>query len=281
MIAVSGPTGAVGRNVVKHLVRAGAPVRAIARHPDRVDRHGGRVEVVTGDLDRPASLEAALRGASRLFLLSPGPDVPAQDAAQIDAAVRAGVRHVVMLSSLGVDLGGIAGGGPHMAGEAQLCSSGLDWTLLRPSEFMSNALRWSDGVRAAGALFVPSGAGRIGFVDPDDIGRVAARALTEPGHEGRIHRLTGPAALTLAEVAQAIGSAIGREVRHVDVPDAEFRRGAAEAGLPAPLIDILSDYYAAVREGRVAVVTDDVEAVTGLPPRSFAGWAQEHAGVFR
>ena len=281
MIAVSGPSGAVGRHLVAHLAGVGAPVRAIARNPGRVDRHDGRVEVVTADLDRPASLEAALRGVSRLFLLSPGPDVPAQDAAQIDAAVRAGVRHVVMLSSLGVDLGGIAGGKPHMAGEATLRASGLDWTLLRPSEFMSNALRWGGGVRAAGALFVPSGEGRIGFIDPDDIARVAARALTEPGHEGRIHRLTGPAALTLAEVAQRIGAAIGREIRHVDVSDVEFRRGAAEAGMPGPLIELLSDYYAAVREDRVAMVTGEVESLTGSPPRDFAAWAQVHADAFR
>lgn len=277
MIVVTAPTGNIGRPLLRALAEAGAAVRALARHPDRVDTCGGRVEVVTADLDAPDTLDAALAGAERMFLLSPGPDVPAQDAAGIDAAVRAGVRHLVMVSSLGVDFDGVAGGRPHMPGEARLRESGLDWTLLRPSEFMSNAFNWRPAIEAAGALMLPTGSGRVGFIAPEDIAAVAAAVLTGDGHEGKIYRLTGPAALSSAEVAAALGAALGREVRHLDVPDAAFRDGAAGAGLPAPLIDMLSEYYAAMKAGRVELVTAEVEAITGRPPRSFADWARAHA----
>lgn len=280
MIVVTGPNGHIGRPLLGQLAEAGAPARALSRNPARVDDHGGRVEVVRADLDQPDTLAAALDGATRLLMLSPGPNVPAQDAALIDAAVRAGVSHVVMVSSLGVDLGGIAGGGPHIPGEARLRESGLAWTLLRPSEFMTNALNWRGMISSAGALLLPTGDGRVGFIDPVDIAAVAARALTEDGHAGRIHRLTGPAALTLAEVAAALGEALGIELGHVDVTDAAFRDGSQRAGLPPPVIEMMSEYYAAVREGRVDVVTGEVEAIVGRPPRSFAAWARDSAALF-
>lgn len=281
MIAVTGPSGSIGRHLVRHLAEAGAPTRALARNPSHVDDQGGRVEVVKADLSDPSTLAPALRGATRLFLLSPGPDVPAQDAALIDAALEAGVRHVVMLSSLGAELGGIAGGGPHMAGEARLRESGLAWTLLHPSEFMTNTLRYRDVIHGAHALFVPSGDGRIGYIDPADIAAVAAVALTSDGHEGRVLRLTGPESLSLADVAATLGEVAGVELRHVDVTDEAFRDSLTTAGLPPPMIEMMSVYYEAVRQGRVDIVTRDVEEIAGRPARSFAAWAREHAAAFR
>ena len=181
---------------------------------------------------------------------------------------------MVLLSSLGVELGGVGGGRPHAPGEQVLRDSGLDWTILRPSEFMTNTLWWMDEIAARGTVSVPSADGRVGYVDPADIAAVAAAALTEPGHAGSIHRLTGPAALTTAEAAAALSEVLGRPVEHVDVTEEQYRKGATAAGTPEPMIDMLSEYYAAVREGRLAVLTDDIERILGRPARDYATWAR-------
>jgi uncharacterized protein YbjT (DUF2867 family) len=279
MILLTGATGNIGRHLTDELADLGVPVRALVRDPAKLaDRHG--LEVVAGDLDRPETLRPALAGVSRVFLLAPGLDVPAQDAAVIGAAVEAGVRHVVMVSSLGAELGGIGGGRPHQPGEALLRGSGLSWTLLRPSEYMSNTLWWRDGITSAGAIFAPTGSGRVGFVDPADIAAVAARALTGEGHEGAIYRLTGPEPLTTAEIADHLGAVLDRTVRHVDVDDGGFRSGLARAGFPAPLIEMQSEYCAAVKAGTVDIVTDDVPRLLGRPARDYRTWAMANAAAF-
>lgn len=278
MIAVTAPAGSIGRHLLRRLGELGAPIRALARDPSRVER-GDRLEVVAVDLDRAETVEPALRGADRLFLVAPGPDVAAQDAGLIAAAGRAGVRHVVMVSSLGVDLGGVAGGEVHMAGEELLRASGLDWTILRPSEFMSNALWWRASI-ARGAIAAPAGAGRIGFIDPADIAAVAAVALTAERLVGTVCRLTGPAALGMADLASELSRVLGAAIRYVEPSDAEYRQGALASGTPPPVVEMLLRYYAVVREGRVAMLTDDVERITGRPPRAFAAWLEDNAAAF-
>lgn len=280
-LLILGPTGTVGSALVAELARTNVSMRLFTRDPAKLKLRGPEIEVVAGDLDRPDTVDAALAGIDRLFLVTPGPDIPAQDATVIDAAKRAGVAHVVMLSSLGAELGGIAGGGPHLAGEARLRESGLGWTLLHPSEFMTNARWWKPTIQQAGALFVPSGSGKIGFVDPRDIAAVAAVALTTDGHDRKTYRLTGPESLSIADVALVLAEVIGRPVRHLDVTDEEYRHGAQQAGLPPPMIEMMSIYYAAVKEGRVDIVTDDVHQLTGRTARSFREWAHDHAAQLR
>ncbi len=258
------------------LAAAGAPARLLVRAQETVTAAsaGSTQQVVAADLDRPDTLDAALAGVTGLFLLSPGPDTPAQDAAAIAAAGRAGVRHIVLLSSLGVDLGGVGGGRAHAPGEGLLTASGLDWTILRPNEFMTNTRGWLPEITARGTISVPSGAGKVGYIDPADIAAVAFAALTESGHGGKVYRLTGPETLSAAEVAARRGSALGKEVRYVDVSDAVFRTNARDAHMPESMINLLSEYYGAVKEGRMAVLAPDVEQVTGRRPTSFADWAR-------
>lgn len=211
---------------------------------------------------------------SRLFLLSPGPDTPAQDGAAIAVAVRAGVEQVVLLSSLGVEAGGIGGGTAHAPGEQALTGSGLDFTILRPSEFMTNTLRWLSEITARATVSVPTGHGRVGFVDPADIAAVAFAALTEPGHTGRTYRLTGPELLSTADAAARIGDVLATPVEHHDVTDTQFRASAAQALLPEPLIETLSQYYRGVAAGWMELLSAEIEQVAGKPPTTFANWAR-------
>lgn len=277
MILVTGATGNIGRHLVRELADADQPTRALARDPSKADTHGGSVEFLAGDLNDPHTLEAAFKDVNRLFLLSPG---PAEDAALIREAQRHDVDHVVMLSSLGAELGGIAGGRLHVTGEQLLQNSELPWTILRPSEFMTNTIWWRDTLRSADAIFVPSGSGRIGFVDPADIASVAATTLTTEGHRAT-YRLTGPEALSTTAIAAALSSVLGRTIRHRDVSETDFADALRRNGLPAALIEMQTEYYEAVKNDRVAIVTDDIRQLLGHPPRSYREFAERHASAFQ
>lgn len=279
-ILVTGATGNIGKHLARQLAGMGQRTRVLVRDPSRFEANGAALEIVQGDLNQPDTLEPAFRGVVKLFLLAPGPDVPAQDAALVQAAQRGHLNHVVMLSSLGAELGGIAGGRPHMPGEQLLRDSGVPWTILHPSEFMTNTLWWAESIRSKGAIFVPTGTGRIGFIDPADIAAVAAQVLTSLGHEGKTYRLTGPEALSTADIAEHLSTIVGKPIRHIDVPEAAFREGMQTAGLPSPLIEMQMEYCAAVKEGRVDIVTNDIEHLLGRLPRSYAAWAQDHIRSF-
>ena len=280
MILITGATGTIGRHLRAQLAGAGAPVRVLVRDPAKLGDLRDRLDVVVGDLDAPDTPHRALAGVTKLFLLSPGPDVPAQDAALIHAAAAAAVEHVVMLSSLGAELGGIGGGKPHLPGEALLRESGLAWTLLHPSEFMSNTLWWRDTITTAGAIFAPTGTGRVGFIDPADIAAVAAHVLATDGHHGKTYRLTGPETLTTAEIATHLAATLDRPVRHVDLPEDTFRANLEQAGLPQPLIDMQIEYCAAIKAGTVDIVTDDVPDLLGRPAGNYPAWATRHKTEF-
>jgi uncharacterized protein YbjT (DUF2867 family) len=161
-----------------------------------------------------------------------------------------------------------------------LKASGLAWTILRPNEFMSNAYFWRDTVKSQGVVYAPTGDGKHAAIDPLDIAAVAAKALTTSGHEGKTYALTGPEALSTAEQAAKLGAAIGRDVRHVDMPSAAFREQLANMGLPPVAIDPLANFYDLVRQGKLAYVHPTVEQVTGRPARGFADWARDHAAAF-
>lgn len=274
MIAVTAASGNVGRPLTRMLAEAGKSARLLVRDQEAADKLGSAVDVVPADLDSPASLDAALAGVTSLFLLSPGPNTPAQDATAIAAAQRKGVKHIVLLSSLGVELGGIGGGRAHAPGEELLKASGLDWTILRPSEFMTNTRIWLPEIMARGTVSVPSGAGVVGYIDPADIAAVAFVTLTTSGHVGQTYRLTGPETLSVAEAATRVGMVVGKAVRYVDVSDAEFREAALAAHLPEMMIETLSEYYVGVKEGRMNVLTTDVDRVVGHHPGTFADWAR-------
>jgi uncharacterized protein YbjT (DUF2867 family) len=116
--------------------------------------------------------------------------------------------------------------------------------------------------------------------DARDIAAVAFHALTEEGHEGRAYAITGPESLSMAEVADKVSGAIGRQVDYEDVPPASAHRIMVEQGLPAPFADFLVGFYAAVREGNHDMVTDTVEEVTGRQPYTFDSFVREHPAAF-
>lgn len=279
MILVTGASGKVGGRALRRLVEKGLEVRAFVRDPAKIEALGLGVDAVAGDLDKAETIAPAMAGVDKVFVVAGGWDIPAEDDNVITAAEAAGVGHVVLLSSLGVEAG-VASGPFHAPGEEKLRSTSLDWTIIRPGFYMANALMWRDSVVGQGVVYEPTGTGRHALVHPVDVGDVAAEVLATDGHAGRTYELTGPEALSSADCAAALSEVLGREIRHVDVPGEAFRRGLAEAGVPAPVADNLAAYYGMVKAGDFAMVTPTVGELLGRSARTFREWAAENAGAF-
>jgi uncharacterized protein YbjT (DUF2867 family) len=278
-ILVIGATGNVGRQVVAELTDAGADVRALARRPARLPNG---VEVTPGDLTDPAGLVPALTGVEAVFLVWPLLGAEAAPAAL--AAIGAHARRIVYLSSMSVrdDLAqqpeSISGF--HAELERLIEASGLEWTFLRAGGFATNTLEWAPAIRAEGVVRWPHGAAARSLIHERDIAAVAARALTENGHGGARHVLTGPEAITQVEQVRLIGEAIGRPLRYEETAPEEARRAMIARGWPEPLADgVLAAWGAMADEPEP--VTTTVEKVTGAPARTFRQWAHDHAGDFR
>jgi uncharacterized protein YbjT (DUF2867 family) len=285
MILITGATGTTGREVVEELRRLGAKgVRALVRDPARADfiREAG-FETFAGDFDRPETLDAALKGVERALLLTP-PSMQTfeHQRAFVEAAARAGVRHVVKLSAFGADAGAPEGFGKwHGQAEDLLKASGLAWTMLRPNFFMQNLLGQAKQIASDRIIAQAVGDGRASFIDTRDIAAVAARTLTEEGHAGQTYVLTGPEALSYTEVAAKLSEATGREIKYVPVSPAQFRETALAAGLPEWLVSGLERLNELFVSGEAAEVTDAVRRVGRKEPTTFDQFARDHAEAFK
>lgn len=277
MIVITGATGQVGGEVLRRLLQRDVPVRALVRdsakaEADAVRRSG--VETVEGDFAEPETLDRALEGADTMFLQCA--NVPEQvelESNAVDAAVRAGVRRVVKLSILGAQAGSpVPFRDWHGRIEERLKDSGTGFTLLRPNFFMQSL---PGLIGADGNIYAPTGDGRVGWVDIRDIAEVAARTLKEEGHEGETYTITGPDSLSMAEVAEKLSEATGREIRHVDVSSGVAWERMVSSGMPEWFAEALLALYAAIRQGGLDVVTGTVARVGGTEPRTFAEYARE------
>jgi uncharacterized protein YbjT (DUF2867 family) len=281
MILVTGATGNAGSQVVRALSERGARVRAFVRDPDKARTlFGEGVELAAGDFGDPASLRAALDEGVQTMLLSCADD-PRRvewEANAIASAAAAGVSRIVKLSTTGAQPGApVAFWDWHGRVEEQLRSSGVPFVILQSSFYMSNLLAAGEQVASEGRLYAPAGEARIAMVDPRDVGAAAAAVLTGAGEDEQTYVLTGPEAITYAEVAAALSVATGHDVGFVDVPDEGAKQGLLAAGMPEFVAEQLVAVFAQLRQGVAGQVTDTVEALTGAPPRSFADFARDHA----
>ncbi len=280
MILVLGATGTTGGEVARQLIAAGERPRLLVRDPARAREFEGRAEIVQGDLDDRASLTRALAGADHLYLVSAGSEIAEAEGHVTDAAVESGVKHVVKLSVIGADQPVLTLSKWHAASERQIMASGLQWTMLRPTNFMTNALQWAGSIKATGEFYQPTGDGRWAAIDPADIGAVAVRALTTPGHAGKAYTLTGPESLNAAGYAGILSKVLGRQVRFVDVPPEAAREAILGAGIPRVYTDALLDLNAVMKAGGTDVVTSGVEDVLGRTPATFEAWARRNSAAF-
>ncbi|MDG4826465.1 NAD(P)H-binding protein [Asanoa sp. WMMD1127] len=260
-ILVLGATGTTGRRVARLLLARGAEVRGASR--------GGDVRFDWSDRDTWAP---ALAGVERMYLMAPH-ETPV-DEAFVGQAVEQGVRRIVLLSSRGIEE---MGDQRLLDAERIVRDSGAGWTILRPDWFDQN---FDEGFLRpavlAGALALPVGDARQGFVDADDIAAVAAVALTEDGHEGQTYELTGPATLSFAEALAAISHASGRGVEFRGGDD-DYLAQQTALGFPEEQTRAEIAAFAALREQGDATTTDAVPRVTGRAATSFEEYAAEAA----
>lgn len=260
-VLVLGGTGKTGRRVAARLKAQGIPVRI-----------GSRRATPAFDWHSEATWEASLQDVEAAYITyAPDLAMPgATDAIQafVEQAKQHGVRRLVLLSGRG-------------EAEAQACErivqeSGLEWTIVRASWFYQN---FSEGAFIdmvhAGQITLPAGEIPEPFVDVDDIAEVAAVALTQPGHVGRIYEVTGPRVMTFTEVAAELSNATGRRIDFIQVPHDAFVDGAKASGAPKEVVWMLDYLFSTVLDGRNAHLTDGIQRALGRPPKDFATYARE------
>jgi uncharacterized protein YbjT (DUF2867 family) len=285
MLLVTGATGLNGGELVRLLSTRGVPVRALTRSAGRAEGLASlpQVEVVEGDLARPETLAGPLRGVDRAMLISSSdPAMLEVQSNFVDAAARAGVRHVVKLSGIMPELDSpFRFARMHGEVERRLEASGMAFTHLRAGEFMQVYFRQVPSIVARGAFSLPMDGARIASIDVRDIAEVAAAVLTGEGHEGRAYPLTGPEALSMAEVADKLSVATGRQIRYIGVTPEEATRANLERGVPPYLAEGLAELFAERRIGKEANVSPVVEEILGRRPTSFDEFAVRNAAIFR
>ncbi|MFJ6605756.1 NAD(P)H-binding protein [Streptomyces lydicus] len=281
MIAVTGATGNVGRSLVQVLAAAGEQVTATSRGISEGDVPQG-VRHQRADLIDPQSLQPVFDGADALFLQSGGPSAHLLNPRDIlDVAKAGGVGRVVLLSSQGVATRpqSASHGGTGRSIEDAVRDSGMDWTILRPAGFDSNAYAWAESVRTRREIAAPFADIGLPTIDPDDIAEVAAAALREDGHAGGVYELTGPALSTPRQRAEAIADALGEPLRFIEQTRDEAGAQMLQF-MPEPVVQTTLTILGEPTPGEQRI-SPDVERVLGRAPRTFSAWAQRHIAAFR
>lgn len=285
VILVTGANGLNGTELVRRLSAKGVPVRALVRSTARAHALSvlAGVEIVEGDMSRPETLTAALRGVDRAMLISStDPAMVEVQSSFIGAARQAGVEHVVKLSGIIPDIDSpFRFARMHGEIEKRLEASGMAFTHLRAGEFMPAYFRQVPSIVARGMLALPMEEARIASIDIGDIAEVAATVLTTPGHEGKIYPLTGPESLNMAEVAERLSVVTGKTIRYVNVAPEDAKKAQLAAGMPPYLADGLAELFAERRKGKEARVWPTIEEVFGWRPSGFDDFARRNAAIFR
>jgi uncharacterized protein YbjT (DUF2867 family) len=273
MILITGATGNIGGATLKALAGHGTRMRALSRS-ERTWPEG--VEGVTGDLDDAESMVRAADGVEAVFLLSGY----AGTERLLEALRAAGATRAVLLSSSSAPSGDETNAVAryHIEAERTVRESGLEWTMLQPNSFMSNALQWVPQLASGDVVRGPFGSVPVAAVDPADVGAVAALALTAPGHAGQTYRLSGPESLRPEQQIAILGRVLDRDLRWDGWSD-EQARAELESQMPTPYVDAFFSFFA---DGLIdeTTVRSTVSELLGRPARSFETWAREHAGAF-
>lgn len=271
-VLVTGATGSVGGHVVNQLASQGIEVKALSRHANSVN-YPENVHAIIGDLNHPESLKEHLEDTDSLFLLTQSEQTEERLAANqriIQLAKEAGVKRIVAIMDYE--------GNPI---ERVIQESEMEWTILRPVEFMKNALYfWAESIQKHGCVEVGFPETLSARIHEADIASVAVKALTENGHHREIYQLTGPQKLSIREMISQIAEVIGKPVKLLELTEEQVRQNAKDQGFDDEFIDYFIIGMAKNPPESVYTVLPTVEQVTGRPARSFAQWVHENKHYF-
>lgn len=283
MILVTGVTGKTGGEVARQLTAAGVPFRALARNADKIAACKDiKAEIAVADLADGEALDRALAGVRSAFLVVPnGEDQLSLEKRFTDRAVRAGVKHLVKLSSLeSVPESTNPIPRTHVASEAHIRASGLAWTMIRPTFFTQAFLAPAATIREKNLISMPAGLGTIAPTDLRDVGEVVRCVLTRPGHENRSYDLTGPELLTFAEVAACFSRVLGREIRYIDQPMDAFRARLESVKLAPWRVAAVCKEFESIATGVIDHTTGTMAQLLGRPATSLEQFIRDHRAVF-
>jgi uncharacterized protein YbjT (DUF2867 family) len=279
-ILVTGATGNIGSEVVRELLKRKATIRGLVRDPKKASTLAKQgVELAIGDLSQPKTLDAALQGIEKAFLVLPSlPNQVELECAFIDAAKRAGIQHIAKLSVMG------AGELPstfqkwHYQIEQHLEQSDITWTHLRPNMLMQNTRWFAQTIAQTGSIYNCVGDNtKISHVDARDVAAVAAVCLTELGHENKRYVLTGSKAITFNDIADIFAKALNRSVAYVDLRAADLKAARLANGEPEWYLDAELELFASWKQGAGTTVTNTIADLTAHPATTYEEFARYYA----
>jgi uncharacterized protein YbjT (DUF2867 family) len=279
-VLITGMRGKTGRQVAKAVAgRKTVAVRGAGRNIAGLDAEG--ITAIPFDWEDQGSWADAVAGVTAIYLVKPKTADPAQTVARFLAAAKNAER-VVLLSEIDADTRDDTTDERKV--ERIVEALPMMWTILRPNWFMQNFTEpgfFLEAVRDSGEITLPSGGQKVSFVDTRDIADVAAAALIDKGHASRHYALTGPEALTFAEALRQIGRAAGHLIHHDDPPLDHYLKALVQKGTPQKAIGYYQRIYGCISRGRAAVLSPDVERVTGHRPRDFMSFVEENRALWR
>jgi uncharacterized protein YbjT (DUF2867 family) len=272
--------GKVGSEAARLLAQRAEPVRVLVRDPEKATALAqAGAEVAEGDLEVPATIDAAMRGVSAVVLVSPA--IPAQELNVVGSAVRAGARHVVKITSKASADSPIARRRGQAEIENGLIASGLGYTLLRNNAYMQNFLMLAPAIAKTSSFGSSARDGRVGLIDARDVAAVAAEIAVSPApHAEKTYWPTGPERLSYSDAAAALSKVLGRPITFHSLTFEEERQAMINAGVPEAVAEMNAQALSLFAQGDSDWITDDVPSLLGRPARTFEQFATDHAAAF-
>jgi uncharacterized protein YbjT (DUF2867 family) len=282
MILLTGATGRVGSAAAAALCEAGQSFRVLVRDADRFLLSAPFIEVIEGDLSDVAKVKTALSGIDRaLLVMGNHPEQAQFERRFATQAAEAGVSHLVKISSMEASAETVAVlPQNHFATEQHIVDLGLGWTFLRPNYYMQNMLMYANSIRQAGTFSLPLGLATTAMIDAQDVGEVAAAALTQEGHEGKTHLLTGPDLIDFHGVSRRMSSVLKREISYVEQTPEAFH-AVLENVIPSKWqLDAVCELFAEIAKGSLSSSTDTVARILGRPAASIEDFTRRYLPAF-
>jgi uncharacterized protein YbjT (DUF2867 family) len=293
LILVTGATGNVGTELIKELTNTGVNFRAGVHSNKSANKLGtnlSRAQLVEIDYDKPETLGRACEGVGKIFLLTPdSPSAVEVTSNLVKEAKKAEVRHIVRQSNILVTEMNADTNYARLHREAEkiIEESSLQFTFLRPNDFMQNFVNlFAPTIKTNSAFYIPGGDAKVSFVDVRDIAAVAAEVLMENDESGtryfgKAYNITGPEALSYYQAAEILSNTAGRKINYVNITETDARRGMKDIGMNEWFIDIALELFDSYRKGYASEVSNAVESITGSKPISFSQFTRDYAGAFR